>query len=238
MVYLVYGGDTEKSLQKFNALLEKFSKKENDFSIFYVNEESFSENMFEELAKTNNLFTRKNMVIGKRLFTNSVAGEYLLKNIKNLCLSNNIFLFWEKELKKEYLDEIKQQTDNITECGASSAKSAKNKNSQSLFRLADLVALRKKQEAWLLYQEELSKGMPADDVFWKIFWQFKSLMIVKAGEGAALAPFVYRKTQNAAGLFSIDEAKKSLSVLLDLYQKNHNGEADLVIGLEKFILKL
>jgi len=111
-------------------------------------------------------------------------------------------------------------------------------SSANTFRIADSVALRKRNTAWLLYQEELLKGTSAEDIFWKIAWQIKILSIVNRGHGSDLHPFVYKKAQKAAILFKKAELDGCFVDLVGLYHKSRQGKSDLLVGLEKFILRI
>lgn len=107
-----------------------------------------------------------------------------------------------------------------------------------LFYLADLFGLRQKEKLWLAYQREISGGVPIEEIFWKFLWQVKTLNLIKKGEGQSLHPFVFRKNEKAAGLFTEAELRGLSGQLIELYHQNRYGLADLGIGLEKIILKL
>ncbi|MBU1091877.1 hypothetical protein KKA27_03395 [Patescibacteria group bacterium] len=113
-----------------------------------------------------------------------------------------------------------------------------NCSKTNAFRVADSVALRKRNTAWLSYQEELLEGVSVEDIFWKIVWQIKVLSIVKKGYGSGLHPFVFKKAQKASPLFKEEELDGRFADLVDLYHKNRQGKSDLLIGLEKFILRI
>jgi len=127
---------------------------------------------------------------------------------------------------------------NISKIKKKMAKKSYSKKDSNLFRIADLVVFRKRKEAWLLYQKELFNRTLAEDIFWKLFWQFKTLLFVSKGEKASLHPFVYSKAKKAVILFNNGEVEKKLSELLDLHHATRAGLCDLSIGLEKFILKI
>jgi len=111
-------------------------------------------------------------------------------------------------------------------------------SSTNTFRIANSIALRKRNTTWLLYQEEILKGTSVEDIFWKIVWQIKVLSMVKKGHGSSLHPFVYKKAQKVVSLFKEGELNKFFSDLVGLYHKNRQGRNDLAVGLEKFILRI
>ena len=208
-------------------------------SVFRVDDESFSERFFNELMKTDNLFFDRNLILGKRLFTNSLISDYLLNNLENLELSKNIFILWEEEINTKYLNSIKKCSQKIYKFNSSFSRlDKKDSRNPNLFRITDAFAARKKENTWVLYQQELFKGTPIEDIFWTIVWQVKSLMAVKTGEGKDLHPFVYKKVQKAVSLFKKGELGGYFAELIDLYHKNRRGVGDLSIGLEKLILRI
>jgi DNA polymerase III delta subunit len=236
---LVFGSDTIKSHDKFNKIVAQTLKKETGFSFFKVDEESFSEDFFNRLFKTKSLFSGKSLIAAKRLFSNQFASDFLIKNLKKISLSENVFILWEEKITEDHLKSVKEYANDLWEFKQVAPKKERFFKNNNLFQLADLVASRQKEKAWLLYQEELFNGTQAEDIFWKMIWQIKSLLIVKKGGGSELLhPFVYKKAEKTAPLFSKEELHNCFSELIDLYHKDRRGAGDLAVGLERFILKI
>jgi DNA polymerase III delta subunit len=234
MLYLLFGNDTNRSHQELDRLVSK-QKKGDSLSVFRVDEESFSESFFNELIKTENLFTDRNLIVGKRLFTDDRIAGFLMARIAALSSSQNIFIFWETGLKPRYFRRLEKHAAYLREF---SLGPTKERHRTADFYIADLVALRKKQQAWLAYQRELNKGALADDIFWKIWWQMRSLLAVKKGEGDYLHPFVLKKSKRAASLFEQSELEACLRDLVNLYHQHRQALADLAVGVEKFLLRI
>ena len=47
------------------------------------------------------------------------------------------------------------------------------------FAICDAFAEKNKAKAWTIYQQALRRGIPAEEVFFKILWQIKNLLLVK-----------------------------------------------------------
>ncbi|MBU1179048.1 hypothetical protein KKB69_01815 [Patescibacteria group bacterium] len=239
MLYFVFGNDVGRGHEKFNAIAAQFLEKEKNLSFFKFDEESFEVSLFEDALKTSNLFSGKNLVAAKRLLGNTAGRDYILNNLSRISDSENIFIFFEEEVKKDYLDEIKKYTKNVWEFSVPGGKKDEEKQAvNKLFRLADLVALRKRNEAWLLFQKEVFEGVPAEEFFWKVLWQIKNLILVKKGGGKDLHRFVYGKAKRGADLFEEKELENFMGDLVGLYHKDRQGVGGLAIGLERFLLRI
>ena len=71
----------------------------------------------------------------------------------------------------------------------------------NLFQLCDAFAQRNKRQLWLLFQRALLLGVSAEEIFWKLWWQTKNLLLLKnlpLGRAAksGLHPFVEKKTRS------------------------------------------
>ncbi len=235
MIYFVYGNKTEESLNKFKEIANSF--KEGNLSVFRFDDDTFELDEFKNVFKTDGLFGQKCLVLLKRVFNNSIAKEYILENLEALNNSENIFVFLEEKIKPTDLKEVQKCAKNIFEYSVD--KRAERKKELAIyFKITDLVAGRKKNDAWLLFQEEVLKGIDVEEVFFKVMWQIKNLLLVKKGGGKNLHPFVYKKTQKNTELFKDGELEKFLGEFIDLYHKSRRGAADIKIGLEKFLLRI
>jgi len=233
--YLIFGSDTIKSRERFNQLVARFLK-EGSFSLFKIDEESFSEAFLNDVLKTGSIFLEKKLVAANRLFANSLARDYILRNLEKIGGSDNVFVCLEEEMKKEDLDVLKKKADKVEKFELPAGK--KSYQGGGLFHIADLFALRKKEDLWLAYQREVFNGTPTEEIFWKIVWQIKNLLAVKKGGGAGLHPFVRQKTKKAVAFFKEEELRGFSSELLELYHKSRAGAADMAVGLEKFLLRV
>lgn len=113
------------------------------------------------------------------------------------------------------------------------------------FAVCDAFAEKNKVKAWIIYQQALSQGIPAEEVFFKILWQIKNLLLVKkltvAGvkdiaKESGLHAFVAGKAARAAKNFTEDELISYSYEMLKIYHQERRGELELPIGFEKFIL--
>ncbi len=240
MVYLIFGNDPLKGREQTEKLVAQFSCKGDLFRVEF-REDNFSEGYFNEAIKTDPLFGKKSLVVCKKLFGSEKTAGFLSGNIEKCSVSANIFIFLEGLLKKEYLDGFKKNSERMWEFKSdspASKKQAESDRSKELFPFCDSLAMKRKHDAWVLFQNALYNGIPEDEIFKKVFWQLKTLLTVKKEGGIGMHPFFYKKNKKAASFFSEAELKKHLSELVELYHKDRYGFSDLASGLEKFIFKI
>lgn len=237
MVYFILGKNFEKSREKLETLVARFKTEAGDSLFFETNEDNFAEPAFNEFIKTGSLFNQRKIVVGRNLFTLQAVASYLLENLSKFSDSSDIFIFKEEILAGEILSCAKKEADEICEFEPAAGKEKVFKG-KDIFFICDALALKQKHRAWLLFQEAVLKGTSHEEVFWKFFWQIKTLLVFKNEKGDGLKNYFFAKTKKAASLFTETELKKHSSNLVKLYHQSRYGEADLGVGLEKFLLKI
>lgn len=114
------------------------------------------------------------------------------------------------------------------------------KEEVNLFHLCDAFAQKNKRQLWLLFQRALLLGASAEEIFWKLWWQTKNLLLLKnlsPGRTAksGLHPFVEKKTRAFLKNFKEKELAAYSARLVEIYNESKIG-GDLEILLEDFIL--
>ena len=113
------------------------------------------------------------------------------------------------------------------------------------FAICDAFAEKNKAKTWIIYQQALRQGIPAEEVFFKILWQIKNLLMVKklmsakvanVGKESGLKPFVAGKAIKTAKNFTEEELENYSYEMLKIYHQERRGESELPIEFEKFIL--
>lgn len=117
----------------------------------------------------------------------------------------------------------------------------------SVFKITDAVSEKNKGRAWLLFQKSLLMGADAEEIFWKILWQIKNLLIIKGlgylqekqiVQKTKLHHYVVKKTLSASRNFNEEELSRYSKELIDLYHDSRRGLGDFETGIEKFLIKL
>lgn len=239
MIYLIFGNDTKRSHEKFKKLMAQFLEREGDLAVFRVEEEFASEEYLSEMSKAESLFNKKSLIIGKRLVGDGLMAGSIIDSLNKMSESHNIFLLWEEKLDKKLLKKIEKYTENLWRFDLKELPQERDKEKKkSIFKLTDALAQRDKNKSWLCYQNELFGGTSPEDIFGIILWQIKNLLAVKKNGGKDLHSYVYGKTKIAVRLFTEKELKRYYEMLIELLQKSRTGNADLEMGIEKFILKI
>lgn len=115
------------------------------------------------------------------------------------------------------------------------------------FAICDAVAGKDRKRAWMLLQQAMLNGAPAEEIFWKIWWQIKNLLVVKklseekavnAEKESGLKLYPFKKALFAVKNFSQSELENLSWNLVDLFHQSKIGRMDMEIGLEKLIVNL
>ena len=113
------------------------------------------------------------------------------------------------------------------------------------FAICDAFAEKNKAKVWIIYQQALRQGIPDEEVFFKILWQIKNLLLVKKLISAGIDnmiketgwhAFVAGKAIKAAQKFSEQELINYSYEMLKIYHEERRGESELPIEFEKFLL--
>lgn len=246
MIYLFFGGDVDQSRRKIRFLIDDLEKN-NQAAVFRLDEDDFSAPRFEEFLKANSLFYNQCVILLKDVFLNKEAADFVLANLDKAAASSNVFIFWEKKPAADVVKKFKKYTKDIFEFSLASEPKKSAKELFNIFSLSDAFAARERRRTWLLYQKALIAGITGEEVFWKLVWQVKNLMIVKnlaifnqpaIVKATGWHPFVAKKNLQAVGNFSQEELKNYSRRLVGLYHDCRFGLDDFSLGVERFILKL
>lgn len=119
----------------------------------------------------------------------------------------------------------------------------------SPFSLPNLFAQKRKHEAYKNFYKNLAGGISEEEMFWKLWWQAKTLLEVsffregglnsfQIKQKTGLHPFVIQKSVSALSFFERRELEKIWGELFLLWRDSRAGARDLAPGLERVILGL
>src|SRR5262245_60973862 len=72
--------------------------------------------------------------------------------------------------------------------------SPKAREAFNIWALTDAIGGRKKRDAWVLYMKALASGMAPEEVFYKLVWQCKTMLIAERTKNVTetdMKPFPY-----------------------------------------------
>ena len=122
-----------------------------------------------------------------------------------------------------------------------SSVGSKAKVDFNIFTLTDAFGARKKREAWVLYRQALSKGVSSEEVFWKLVWQVKTLLLAdrtKNAEEADMKVFPYNKAKSFLKHWKKGELENLSENLVVGYHQTRLGKEEMETFIEKTILNL
>jgi DNA polymerase III delta subunit len=234
MIYL-FLGQYKKASQKANQLVEALVQKQPDASVLKFNVENFDGQSLGDLIATQGLFFNKNIIVFSKVFDETENKEVILKGIPEIQNSQNIFVFIEESLDKKSLEKFEKHAEKIQEIKGEEKKATAQFN---MFSLTDALGRRDKKSLWLLYRDALKNGA-AEEIYGILWWQLKTMLIVKQSKSVAeagLKPFVFSKAKDFLRNFKDEEIEKKSFELVQIYHNSRRQSSELEISLEKWIL--
>lgn len=239
MLYVYCGTDIDKARAKWRTTIDAFRTKHPEAGYFLINSENFDPASFEELIVGQTLFAKKYIVALDQLLANKSIGPTVLEKIKLLNASENIFVLLEGEVTATNLKKIEYVADKFQAFEAKAEKVAPP--AFNPFILTDLFGARDRKSLWVAMQKAERSGFPAEEVFWKLAWQTKNMLLVKQLAGrkpSGMNPYVASKAAGYARGWSVEELKKLSATLVTIYHQARRGEADFGVETEKLILEI
>jgi DNA polymerase III delta subunit len=111
----------------------------------------------------------------------------------------------------------------------------------NIFPLTDAIGERDKRKAWVVYEQALASGMVADEIFWRVMWGVKALLLsakTASAEESGLNPFVYRKFKSCLKNWKLEELEKLSESLVVGYHDARRGKGEMETMIEKILLTL
>ena len=247
MIYFYYGSDFESARKKAKVTIDSLLAKKPDATLIKIGDEDLSIGKILELAGGQALFSSKYIVFLYKTFDNKENKELILKNLKEIAGSDNIFIFAEGKTDKTSLTKIEKNAEKVQEFIKLEKPLTKKQKLAAIgekidfFEFADALGRRDKRGLWVLYQDALAEQVPAEEVHGIFFWQVKSMLLAekcKTVEEAGMKLFPFQKARGYSKNYKDGELENISSKLLSMYHEAHRGNEDFHIALEKFILEL
>ncbi len=215
MIYLLYGTDVIKSRKKLHTLLDSMFTKKPDAAFVRIEAGEFDESRIDEFIGSQGLFTNKYIIVFDNLFADKNTKNILLKNLKEISKSENIFIFLEEKLNKTELSKFEKYAEKIQEFKTVSKEVKKF----DIFSLANALGKRDKKNLWVLYQKAKMQNIADEQIHGILFWKVKSLIL-----------------SSGSRYYSTEELKKLSNTLVSLYHDTRRGIHELDNAMERFIL--
>jgi hypothetical protein len=213
----------------------------------FTEEDELSQSHLDELVGGQALFVNKFIILFHEVFENKESKSLVIKNIKEIAGSDNIFILLENKIDAKTLEKISKVSAKSQEFNKKESEMSKKEKLAQIgekidfFEFADALGSRDKKVLWRLYQDALAETVPAEEVHGIFFWQVKSMLLAlkcKTAEEANMKPYPFQKSKSYSQKYKQSELEKMSSDLVSMYHEAHRGKIDFYIALEKFILGL
>lgn len=218
MIYFIHGDDTEKSIKKSLELVEILRKKKPHSLFFKMDAEHFDISVLEEYISSQGLFEDKYIVFLDRIFEDKEHKDILLKKVKDIAKSKNIFIILEGKIDKISKEKIEK---NAEKSQVFILKEIDKKEVFNIFSLADFLAKKDKKSLWIFYRKAIDRGDAPEAIEGIFFWKVKTM--ISTGYNGP-----YKKSELLNIAYN----------LIILCHDTRRGINDIETGLESIILSL
>ena len=237
MIYLIYGTDTHKARKKLHQLLDIAEKKRPGAELFKITTENWSESQFDELLVSQGLFEQKYTVVLDNLFEKKEIKDYILERLKQTADSEQIFLLLDGKIDAPSLKKITAKAKQVQEF----VKAESKKSEFNIFAITDGLLQKDKKKLWVSFLDSLKKGSSSEEIHGIFFWQVKNMILTSCAQSqidTGLSPFVYKNALGGARRYKTEELTTMSSQLVDMTHRVRQGEGELEIMLEKWVLSV
>ncbi len=246
MVYLVYGNNRDKVLARSRELSDENMRANLGALYFKFTGDYFERAKLEELIGGQSLFSQKIVILCDSLLDNPEALDFVSKNIENIFLSKNIFIFRQGALDKARLEVFKKNQIASEEFLIENDARAIDAKEFNIFSFTDALGSRDRKLAWVIFHKALRAGVSAEELFWKIVWLFKSIILVSSINGnqgdlvsrLKTSPFVIKKSRGFLKNYPEESLIGNYRKLIDIYHKFRRSNVEAPMTVELFILNL
>lgn len=224
------------SIAKF--ILEQLDSVTNSQNVFIFLETGIEEKLLEQIKEKAKQVQLFDLLTGVQL-KKWVNNELIKSSVKNASVVA------ESVIKKcgSNLWCVSKEIEKISLGGSIEAQ--KSLSGYSPFAVADAVGERNKRNAWLALQQARMAGVPDEEVFWKMAWQIKTLLLVKKSSDMSvkdleketgLHPFVVKKALANLKNFAPGELEEMSYKAIEFYHKARISIVDWEVGLERLLI--
>lgn len=235
MIYLFCGYDRTRARAKATQVLAAFRKKNPTGAVFRFEAENFSQERFEELlAGAGGLFGEKRLIFCQELGENSAAADCLLEHLPTAAASAVVVLWLEPAADRALKERVKQAGGRVAEF------IARPPTEFNLFSLTDAFGARDRARLWLEFQRSLAAGVPAEEVFWRLVWQLKTMRLAALVENpSTLKPYTAKKAKQFNQNFRSGELSQLAARLVRLWHETKREDGrDFPLELEHFLFNI
>ena len=198
---------------------------------------------FQELFFARPLIGDRVIIFFDHPSVNLPATNFVIEHLIALIASDNLFIFWEDERGGELAAAIVKAGGTAKEFKVVSDSKPQQPKAESmkLFAVADALGDKDRKRAWLLYHAARRAGAPAEEIFWKLVWKVKTLLLVATapvGGPIPLKPYPLTQARRQIKNYKAEELARLFSRLACLYHDARRGLTDFDFAVERLLLEL
>lgn len=234
MLYLFYGTDRNKALEKALGIMDKKLAEKKDAMVFKVDSDKLTQDLLVELSGGQGLFEQKYIVHLKDVMADEASKSVVLNFLKDIQASGNVFIWTDGAILKKDLAKIEKHADKIWEHVAKE----KAEEKQNIFGIANYLLARDRKNLWIEYQKLREHFVP-EEIHGTLFWAMKNVALAansKTPAETGLKPFVYSNAKRALDKYSVEEVSDRLWSLTKILGDSRRGEGELDVLLERWVL--
>ena len=232
MLYLVTGDNYIKSRDKVKKIIDTLKGKRIDSLYIKIDEYSEDQDLLSAIEESG-LFEKKRIVFFDRVGRNSNAFKIIEENIIEMNDSANIFIVFEMNINKKFLDKVKKIGVKIEENTLSAQKVINN-----VFVVTDNLLARDRTATWRNYHDSLKAGISVENIAGAIVWQLKTLILSFDKDNGAdvINRYVLEKTKKYVHLFKKEDV---LNMMISFQETctAHSKNIPKEMLVESWILK-
>ena len=233
----MHGTDTKNSRKKMHEILGQLSSKRPNSEVFKITSENWQSEQFDELLGAQGLFEKKYIVVLDFLLSQKDIKENILQKLKEMQEAEHWFLILDGKTDAATTKKIEKFVFKSQEF----EKTENKKESPIIFTITDKLLARNKKQLWVCFTDLLGQGISAEEIHGVLFWAVKNMIIVARVDSqkeSGLAPFSYSKALSGGRNYKLAELKKMSGDLVEMVHKVRNGDGEMEVMLEKWILEI
>ena len=243
MIFYYWGKDYEASRRAARAEFLVQREKFPNAPVFDLVGENLTLEELQEAIYARSLLGGGGIIFLDHLLVNPVATNFVSENLSSLIGNENVFIFWEDAKGEEFAQAVVKAGGTAREFKIMSAVKEQQKKADlmKLFAIADALGNRDRKRAWLLYHDARRDGLSAEEIFWKLAWKAKTLLLVAtapAGSALPMKPYPLSQARRQVKGYKPGELARLSSRLVRFYHDARRGLTDFDLGLERLLLEL
>ena len=233
MLFVFYGNGVVAVRQKAFEFVK--TKEALGFKLERIEAETYSSGTCADIAGAVSLFGDTTIYVLDMPSQEVLFLEEVMVSLERFKKSQNIFVILEDTILAPLKKKYSKYAESLEEVVSN------EKEKFNSFELSDALAQKDKKTLWLLLQNATAVGMNTEMIIGILWWQLKTLRLVKTAHSAeevGMKNYPYDKAKRAISNFKEGELEMLSQSLLRVYHDGHQQRGDAELALEKWCLTL